>query len=113
MMSEANNQTSPVRHGIELDFNNLPDMPNMEQNHHYDINFNIEDLFSTGAPMPSSPPKMFNLYEDPLTRGGGNSINWNDFGRFGEKEDEVKVKEEPEESPRKLGDGATGKEQPA
>lgn len=103
MMSEAHNQTSPVRQGMGLDFNNLPNMPNMEQNHSYDINFNIEDLFTTDHPMPSSPPRTFNLYEDPLTRGGENHINWDDFGRFGEKEADVKVKEEPEESPRKVG----------
>jgi hypothetical protein len=111
MMSEANNQTSPIRQGMELDFNNLPEMPNMEQNHSYDMNFNIEDLFSADHPMPSSPPRIFNLYEDPLTRGGGNNINWEDFGRFGEKQDDVKVKDEPAESPKKLGDG--GKEQSA
>ncbi|KAE8450956.1 hypothetical protein EG329_005396 [Mollisiaceae sp. DMI_Dod_QoI] len=105
MMSEANNQTSPVRQGLELDFSNLPnlpDLPNMGQNHSFDMNFSIEDLFSTDVPMPSSPPR-FHLYEDPLTRGGGSNINWDDFGRLA-PDDEVKVKEEPEESPRKLGD---------
>ncbi|CZR57249.1 uncharacterized protein PAC_07139 [Phialocephala subalpina] len=106
MMSEANNQTSPVRQGLELDFSNLPnlpDLPPMGNQQHYDMNFNIEDLFSTDVPMPSSPPRMnFSLYEDPLTRGSSTSnINWDDFGKFGEPE--VKVKEEPQESPTKLG----------
>ncbi|KUJ22010.1 uncharacterized protein LY89DRAFT_391107 [Mollisia scopiformis] len=109
MMSEANNQPSPTRHGVEFDFSNLanlPELPNMAPNHNYDMNFNIEDLFSTDAPMPSSP-RTFNLYEDPLTRGGGGSnINWDEFGRFGPQEvsPEIKVKEEPMESPSKLGD---------
>lgn len=111
-MSEANNQTSPVRRGLELDFSslpNLPDLPPMGNNQHYDMNFSIEDLFSTGVPIPSSPPRMnFNLYEDPLTRGGRgtSNINWDDFGKFGEPD--IKVKEEPQESPTKLG-GANGK----
>ncbi|KAF8852645.1 hypothetical protein BDZ45DRAFT_100387 [Acephala macrosclerotiorum] len=111
MMSEANNQTSPSRQGLELDFSNLPNLPDLPPmgNQHYDMNFSIEDFFSTDVPMPSSPPRMnMNLYEDPLTRGGGSSkINWDDFGKFGELE--VKVKEEPHESPTKLG-GANGKD---
>lgn len=75
----------------------------MGNQQHYDMNFNIEDLFSTDVPVPSSPPRMnFSLYEDPLTRGSSTSnINWDDFGKFGEPE--VKVKEEPQESPTKLG----------
>lgn len=117
MMSEANNHTSPMRHhGVELDFGNLPnlpEMPNMDHHHNYNMNFNIEDLFSTDAPMPSSPPRTFNLYEDPLTRGEGNNINWDEFGRFGPPPPpEVKVKEEPVESPSKLGEDAN-KEQSA
>jgi hypothetical protein len=84
------------------------------------MNFNLEDFFSTDVPMPSSPPRMFHLYEDPMTSGGVgsiNNINWEEFGRFDAKDleggDEVVVKKEPEASPEKTTEeNEAGKEQP-
>jgi hypothetical protein len=117
LMSEANNQTSPTRNGMELDFGSLPELPNINsQNQNMDMNFSLEDFFSTDVPMPSSPPRMFHLYEDPATM---NNINWEEFGKFDcrdlEKNDnEVVVKQEPEGSPKRLGDDKdAGEEQSA
>jgi hypothetical protein len=50
-------------------------MPGFEPNH---------DFFSTDVPMPSSPPRLFDLYEDPLTMGMHEMDNmdnamWSDF----------------------------------
>jgi hypothetical protein len=122
LMSEANNHTSPVHNSMELDFNNLPDLPHGGHLGNVDMNFNLEDFFSTDVPMPSSPPRMFHLYEDPMTSGGGmgsiNNINWEEFGQFDAKDleggDEVAVKKEPEGSPEKTSEeNEAGKEQPA
>lgn len=109
MMSEANNQTSPTRNGMELDFGNLPDLPTIDSQHqNMDMNFNLEDFFSTDVPMPSSPPRMFHLFEDPVEM---NNINWDDFGKFDGKDleknsdgDEVVVKQEPEGTPPRMVD---------
>jgi len=99
LMSEANNQ-SPSRN-LEIEFGSLPDLPNLSHNS-ADVNFNLEDFFSTDVPMPSSPPRMFQLYEDPMTM---QSINWNEFSNYNGHghgdNDEVVVKSEPEESPQK------------
>jgi hypothetical protein len=62
-----------------------------------DMNFSLEDFFSTDVPMPSSPPKVFHLYEDPMA-----NINWNEFNNFNSRDmtnggEEVVVKAEPEE----------------
>jgi hypothetical protein len=105
LMSEANNQPSPARKCMELDFGTLPPLPNMPQNQNMDLNFSLEDFFSTDVPMPSSPPRMFNLYEDPTAIA---NINWEEFGKFDarglEKNvDEVVVKREEDES-RDFGD---------
>jgi hypothetical protein len=103
LMSEANNQNSPTRHGLELDFGSLPDLPDITgQQAHMDMNFSLEDFFSTDIPMPSSPPRMFRLYEDNIAL---NSVNWSEFGQFAPKDLEggegVVVKTEPQESPAK------------
>ena len=54
--------------------------------------FNLEDFFGTDMPMPSSPPRMFNLYEDP-------PLDWTEFNNINSppKETEVAVKGEPAE----------------
>lgn len=78
LLSEANDNQSPS-HNLDLgiDFS-LPDLshsttldmhsdtmnwgaPHFDANHH--------DFFSTDVPMPSSPPKLFDLYEDPMAMG--------------------------------------------
>ena len=43
--------------------------------------FDNQDFFSTDVPMPSSPPRMFHLYEDPHTIGNIEDV-WNEFGNF-------------------------------
>ena len=115
LMSEANNHHSPTRQGLELDFGNLSDLPDLSHTTHQgdqaEMNFNLQDFFSTDVPMPSSPPKMFHLYEDPMTMG---NINWDEFNTFdaklvgndGKENDEtqeVEVKVEPA-SPKDCGD---------
>jgi hypothetical protein len=111
LMSEANNQTSPARHNMELDFGSLPDLPNIGDHPNMDMNFSLEDFFSTDVPMPSSPPRIFHLYEDniAISSVNMNSVNWGEFGEFATKDleggDEVVVKTEPEVSPMKLGKG--------
>ncbi|KAN0106491.1 hypothetical protein V8E51_009367 [Hyaloscypha variabilis] len=113
LMSEANNQqTSPARNGMELDFGTLPPLPNINQNQNMDMNFSLEDFFSTDVPMPSSPPRMFNLYEDPAAMA---NINWEEFGKFGPKDldksgEEVVVKQEEDET-MDLGDDSEGGEE--
>ncbi len=98
LLSEANDNheamnDSPSRHlDFGLDFSMLPDlgfsgadglssdaltfqMPGFDPN---------QDFFSTDVPMPSSPPRLFDFYEDPMTLGThemdniDNSI-WSDF----------------------------------
>lgn len=116
LMSEANNQnTSPARNGMELDFGSLPELPNIDhQNQNMDMNnFSLEDFFSTDVPMPSSPPRInFQLYEDPAAM---NSINWDEFGKFDAKDlgkgDEVLVKQEDDEDqPRRKSDNNKAEE---
>ncbi|RDL39439.1 uncharacterized protein BP5553_03779 [Venustampulla echinocandica] len=109
LMSEANNQ-SPTRDALELDFGHPSELPNINVNDG-DMNFNIEDFFSTDVPMPSSPPRMFHLYEDPTAM---QNIDWNQFGRIGGQhksngvDGEVAIKPEPEDSPQKRGENTTG-----
>lgn len=105
LMSEANNQPSPSRNDMELDFGSLPDLPNIGHNN-VDVNFILEDFFSTDVPMPSSPPRVFSLYEDPaINNMSVNNINWEDFGSFNPKnlsgQEDVVIKEEPETSPQR------------
>ncbi|TVY76103.1 CENP-A multicopy suppressor protein [Lachnellula suecica] len=106
LMSEANNNQSPSRN-LEIEFGSLPDLPNLNNNS-ADVNFNLEDFFSTDVPMPSSPPRMFHLYEDPMAM---QSINWNELSNYrgnghtnGEDDEIVLVKTEPEDSPQKRGE---------
>ncbi|KAH8801695.1 hypothetical protein F5884DRAFT_524584 [Xylogone sp. PMI_703] len=122
LMSEANNSShSPSRHcnDLELDFNNLPNL--VDAAHHGDMHFNIpEDFFSTDVPMPSSPPRLLNMYEDPLALGNIDSI-WNEYHSFGGKMDgenrnseeqgkkSVQVKCEPRTSPGVMEQGDMGK----
>lgn len=101
----AQANSSPSRHGMGIDFENLPDLP--LQNHNN--NFSLEDFFSTDVPMPSSPPRAFRLYEDPISL---NNINWDEFNKYNEQnlgdgapEEEVMIKDEPQEELQKgLGD---------
>lgn len=100
MMLDANNETSPIRPGIELDFGSLPALPNVHGPQDHMGDFNLEDFFSTDVPMPSSPPRSYNMYEDNAL----DQINWNDYGQFApsqegtgarvEVEGEAVVKEE-------------------
>jgi hypothetical protein len=85
---------------MEIDFGSLPPLPNINQNQNMDMNFSLEDFFSTDVPMPSSPPRLFNLYEDPTTMA---NINWEEFGKFDARDlekngDEVVVKQEEDET---------------
>jgi hypothetical protein len=86
---EAKNH-SPSRHlDFGLDFSALPDLGHSGTNDmHIDaLNFQMpgfdpnHDFFSTDVPMPSSPPKLFSLYEDPLAMGmdGVENSMWSDF----------------------------------
>jgi len=106
LMSDANN-FSPTRNdsSLDIDFGTLPDLP-FDHNTHSDLNFQLaydnDDFFSTDIHMPSSPPRPFRLYEDPLTNM--DSVDWNDFAAFdmngGKSDDvpkEVQVKQEPED----------------
>lgn len=78
LMSDANNNSfSPSRqYNAELDFGGLPPL---DGTHGNSMSFSHlpafdSDFFSTDVPMPSSPPRMFNLYEDPHTMG---NMDWN------------------------------------
>jgi len=81
-----------------------------------DMNFSLEDFFSTDVPMPSSPPRLnFNLYEDPMGTDNLGHINWDNFGRLEAKDlheghEEVKVKEEQQDSPMKAFEEKKGEE---
>lgn len=84
LMSETDNHKSSPRHcNFELDFNNLSDLPSMDNSGHHGgqdgMNFSLEDFFSTDVPMPSSPPRGFHLYEDPLAM---TDADWNEFNEF-------------------------------
>jgi hypothetical protein len=96
IMSDANERHSSSR-GMQLDFSNLPDLPQTDTAQHG--NYSLEDFFSTDVPMPSSPPRLgyFHLYEDPLTMS---NMDWNDFSDFDtsmldKAEKDVKIKKEP------------------
>jgi len=100
-MSEANkNNRSPARNNLELEFS-LPDLPlngAAQNGNNVDMNFSLEDFFSTDVPMPRSPPRAFHLYEDPMA-----NISWNEFNNFNSRDmtnggREVVIKSEPEES---------------
>ncbi|TAQ90638.1 hypothetical protein B7494_g1048 [Chlorociboria aeruginascens] len=109
LMSEANNQESPSRLGIQLDFGNL-ELPNLDGDASMNFNmppFDNEDFFSTDVPMPSSPPSTFRPYEDMMTIGNDDT-RWNEFRTFedgvangvnegGDKEVQVKVELDTEE----------------
>lgn len=115
LMSEANNPSSPSRHfNMDLDFGNLPDLPMMDNNMQHnqgDLDFNMNDFFSTDMPMPSSPPKMFHLYEDPAAMA---NIDWNEFSQYDDEQllndvsnqnnSAVQIKREPEEDNEGPGD---------
>lgn len=84
LMSETdNNRSTPARCNYDLDFNHLSDLPIMDHHNHHggagDMNFSLEDFFSTDVPMPSSPPKTFHLYEDPMAI---TDVDWNEFREF-------------------------------
>jgi hypothetical protein len=94
LLSEGNDEEaanhSPSRHlDFGLDFSALPDLGHSGAHDMRSdvLNFQMagfdpnHDFFSTDIPMPSSPPRLFNLYEDPLTMGidGMGSSIWNDF----------------------------------
>jgi len=78
LLSENNNEMrSPSRNlDLGLDFSTLPDIAHPSDMHSDALMFNgagfdgrHHDFFSTDAPMPSSPPRLFDLYEDPLAMG--------------------------------------------
>lgn len=104
LMSEANNLSSPSHHfdmGIEFNLPDLPLMENTVQNGAFNGNYYPGDYLSTDFPMPSSPPKNFNLYEDPNLMA---DVDWNAFDQFdnqlqeavrAEGAKEVQVKTEP------------------
>lgn len=83
LMSENEQQSAtPQRCNFDLDFNSLSDLPMMDPSHHGGqdgMNFSLEDFFSTDVPMPSSPPRAFHLYEDPMTM---TDVDWNGFNEF-------------------------------
>ena len=85
LMSETdhNRSTPQQRCNYDLDFNHLSDLPIMDHHDHHGgpggMNFSLEDFFSTDVPMPSSPPKAFHLYEDPMTM---TDVDWNEFREF-------------------------------
>jgi hypothetical protein len=99
LMSETDNnddenlaRESPS-HNLDfgLDFSNLPDLGHSGSNqmHSDALNFDLpaydgnHDFFSTDFPMPSSPPRLFDVFEDPMTRDMNNMDNmdhmWSDF----------------------------------
>lgn len=111
MMSQGHNDSPSRQHHLDLDFGTLPDLPPFDAHTHADLNFGLaydhEDFFSTDVPMPSSPPKLFQLYEDPDS--SMQNINWDDFADY---EGEVGLdRQEPlagkEVSLDPLEDGAT------
>ena len=62
-----------------FDFPSLPSLGSSPSNirNDYDFShFDSQDFMSTDAPMPSSPPAWFGVYEDPAEQGGG---LWNDY----------------------------------
>ena len=84
LMSETDHHKStPQRCNFDLDFNQLSDLPIMDNLDHHGghggMNFSLEDFFSTDVPMPSSPPKNFHLYEDPMAMA---DVDWNAFHEF-------------------------------
>lgn len=80
MMADAGNHLSPSQADYHnMDFSNLPDLPMGDmsyQNGTANQRFSLEDFFSTDMVMPSSPPRNFNLYEDP--------IDWTQFNNIGQ-----------------------------
>lgn len=98
LLSEANDNHNVANDSLSghldfgLDLSGLPDlghssagglssdaltfqMPGFDPNH---------DFFSTDIPMPSSPPRLFDFYEDPMTMGTHEMDNmdnsmWSDF----------------------------------
>lgn len=64
LFSEANDSPS-----ANFDFPSLPSLRNTPGGSGHDFNFSnldSQDFFSTDAPMPSSPPVWFGVYEDPV-----------------------------------------------
>lgn len=103
LMSEANDH---------MEFGNLPDLPIAENktqhSSHSDIFNNLDDFFSTDAVMPSSPPRMFHLYEDPAAM---TNVDWNQFSHFDDQipheamskdENNVEIKEEQSDAQESL-----------
>jgi hypothetical protein len=122
-MSEANDHLSPSQQrNMDYDFSNLPDLPLMDQTAHQsgntDVPWNLDDFFSTDVPMPSSPPRMFHLYEDPTAIS---NVNWSQFSHFDDRllndstnngNKEVEIKEEPSDEQQALMDAQELPEHP-
>ena len=69
LFSDANGSPS-----ANFDFPSLPSLQNTPGRFDsgYDFShFDSQDFLSTDAPMPSSPPMWFGVYEDPVDDGGG------------------------------------------
>ena len=70
LLSDANNN---------FDFPSLPSLessPNNTRNDFDFSHFDPQDFMSTVAPMPSSPPAWFGVYEDPVEQDNG---LWSDY----------------------------------
>ena len=69
LFSEANDSPS-----ANFDFPSLPSLRNTPGGSGHDFSFSnldSQDFFSTDAPMPSSPPVWFGVYEDPVDHEAG------------------------------------------
>jgi len=89
LLGEAAENNSPSRNlDLGFDFSTLPELGHSVGNMHSDLNFQMtgfehhQDFYSTDFPMPSSPPRLFDLHEDPLGMHSLDSMDntmWSDF----------------------------------
>lgn len=77
LLSDANN-TSPSANDFDFpSFPSLRNTPSGRTRHDFEFpQFDPQNLLSTDAPMPSSPPAWFGVYEDPVEHG---SALWSDY----------------------------------
>lgn len=84
MMSEAVNGSPSLTNNLHFDMSNLPDLSDFAASTHLDLDFQMsnfdDDLFSAEVRMPSSPPKLFDLYEDP--QATLRSVDWANFADY-------------------------------
>ena len=114
LMSEANDNLSPTQQrNTDYDFSNFLDLPLMShtthRNDHPEVNWDLNDFFSTDIPMPSSPPRTFQLYEDPAAIS---NVDWGQFSEFAShphdsiSHEGVVVKKEPGDEQQALIEGS-------